>query len=326
MALGKRPGAQLVRPSVVSGAPVLRAADSIGIGAIGLLRTGQARYAVVGVDPKEPDHLLAHDIFSGMRASRDGRLNWFALPALDAAATDTGRFRQTLNSAPFVTTTASDPTNSCHILAGRMQNGVIRSADGGLTWAQVPGSKRATIVTSFIFPPTGPIWMSTYGRGLWQVKSDRSPPASGRCEFPQPPGGGQQPTPPVVIMRSGGTPRAFGGLHDSVVCPTCTVLLVHDGWITDIEEDGSARTVAASGGHVEQRLRNGREAPATVANIVREDESDGLPVVLVRAWQMKACARLDTRWDATCGLHSRQRSAANCATQKACSIRAYDSG
>ena len=34
------------------------------------------------------------------------------------------------------------------------------------------------------FPPTGPIWMSTYGRGLWQVTSSHTPPSSGRCEFP----------------------------------------------------------------------------------------------------------------------------------------------
>jgi hypothetical protein len=271
----KGSGAKLMRASAVSGAPVVRAADQIGMGTIGLLRTGQARYAVVGVDPKEPDHLLAHDIFSGTKASRDGGVNWFALPALDAAVTDNGKYNVSMNSAPFVTTIAWDPTNSCHILVGTMQNGVIRSADGGLTWAQVPGSKRATFVTSFFFPPTGSIWMSTYGRGLWQVTSDRTPPASGRCDFPRPPGP-VQPSPPVVIMRPGGTPRAFSGLQDEAVCATCTVLLVHDGWITDIEGDDSVRTVATSGGYVEQRQRNGREAPVTVANSVREDESDGL--------------------------------------------------
>ena len=60
------------------------------------------------------------------------------------------------------------------------------------------------------------------------------------------------------------------------MCATCTVLLVHEGWITDIEGDDTVRTVATSGGHVEQRLRNGREAPATVSNTVRSEESDGL--------------------------------------------------
>ena len=85
-----------------------------------------------------------------------------------------------------------------------------------------------------------------------------------------------QPPPPVVILQAGGAPRPFTGLQDSVVCPTCTVFLVHDGWITDVEGDGELRTVATSGGQVEQRRRDGREAPATVTNRVREDESDRL--------------------------------------------------
>lgn len=275
VALEKSQGAKLMRASAVSGQPQVRAADQFGMGTIGLLVTAQARYPVVGVDPKQPDHLLAHDIFSGTKASRDGGVNWFALPSLNAAVTESGKYQAVMNGAPFVSTIAWDPTNSCHILVGTMQNGVIRSADGGLTWAQVPGSKNATIVTSFFFPPTGPIWMSTYGRGLWQVKSDRAPPASGRCEFPRP-GPFQQPTPPVVIMRAGGAPRPFGGLRDEAVCATCSVLLVHDGWITDIEGDDSIRSIATSGGYVEQRQSNGRELPATVRNAVRENENDGI--------------------------------------------------
>jgi hypothetical protein len=189
-----------------------------------------------------------------------------------------------MNFVPFVTTIAWDPTNSCHILVGTMQNGVIRSADGGRTWARVRGSQLAPYVTSFFFPPKGPIWMSTYGRGLWQVMVDRTPPPSGRCPFPQPPGIVVQPEPPILVFRAGGASRPFTGLRDSAVCTTCTVLLVHDGWITDIEGDAEVRAVATSGGHVEQRRRDAREAPATVANSVRYntanrvryDESAGL--------------------------------------------------
>ena len=270
-------GAKLTRASTVSGTPVLRSADSTGMGTISLLNTGQALYAVAAVDPKNPDRLLAHDMFAGTKASRDGGLTWFRVPPLDTAVSDTGRFVQSMNSVPFVTAIAFDPTNSCHILVGTMQNGVIRSADGGLTWRQVRGSRRATIVSSFFFPPTGVIWMSTYGRGLWQVNVDRAPPASGRCDFPQPPGGVVQPTPPVVILRTGAAPRPFAGLQDSVVCPKCTLFLVHEGWITDVEGDGEVGSVATtSGGQVEQRQRDGREASATVANRVRDDESDGL--------------------------------------------------
>ncbi|MET0398399.1 MAG: hypothetical protein ABW277_16495 [Longimicrobiaceae bacterium] len=276
VALNKGVGAKLVRASGVSGMATVRSADFIGMGTIGLLRTHQALYAVVGVDPKNPDHLLAHDLFSGTKASRDGGVSWFPLPLLDSAVSNNGRFVPSMNFVPFVTTISWDPSNSCHILVGTMQNGVIRSADGGRTWGQVRGSKLAPYVTSFFFPPTGPIWMSTYGRGLWQVTVDRSPPPSGRCSFPRPLGELVQPSPPLVIMRVGGDPRPFGGLEDRVVCPDCTVFLVHDGWITDVEGDGEVLAVATAGGHVEQRRRDGREAPATVMNRVRYDESDGL--------------------------------------------------
>jgi len=271
-------GAKLMRASGVSGAVSVRSADSIGMSKIGVLRTAQASYAVVGVDPRAPDHLLAHDVFTGTKASRDGGITWFALPALDSAASDSGRFLPSMNWAPSVTTIAWDPTNSCHILVGTMQNGVIRSADGGRTWAQVRGSKHVPIVTSFFFPPTGPIWMSSYGRGLWNVNVNRSPPSSGRCPFPQPPGTVVQPEPPLVILRAGGAQRPFTGLGDSVVCPTCTVFIVHDGWITDIEEDGrgQVRAVSTQEGFVEQRGRDGREVPATVSNRVREYESEAL--------------------------------------------------
>jgi hypothetical protein len=140
----------------------------------------------------------------------------------------------------------------------------------------VRGSQLAPYVTSFFFPPTGPIWMSTYGRGLWQVMVDRSPPPSGRCAFPQPPGIVVQPEPPILVFRADGASRPFTGLGDSAVCPTCTVFLVHDGWITDIEGDAEVRGVATSGGQVEQRRSDGRAGPATVANRVRHDENPGL--------------------------------------------------
>ena len=269
-------GATLVRVSSLSGTATIRRADSTGIQRIGVLGTHQASYAVVAVDPKNPDHLLAHDVFTGTKASRDGGISWFALPGLDAAASDTGRLLPSINFAPSVSTIAWDPSNSCHILVGTMQNGVIRSADGGLTWAQVRGSKRATIVTSFFFPATGTIWMSTYGRGLWKVNVDRAPPTSGRCSFPGQPGDVNDPLPPVAIARGGGAPRPFTGLQDSIVCPACTVLLAYDGWITDIEGDAEIQFVSTWDGHVEQRDRSGREVPVTVANRVRLEESDRL--------------------------------------------------
>ncbi len=181
--------------------------------------------------------------------------------------TDSGRFlTSTATQQPSVTTIAWDPSNSCHILVGTMQNGVIRSADGGTTWSRVAGSLVTTYVTSFFFPPTGAIWMSTYGRGLWNIGVDRRPPSSGRCAFPQPPGPVINPDPPIVVARIASAPRPFTGLGDSVMCPSCSVVLVHEGWITDVAIDDVVRALAISGGYIEQRDRAGREVPLVVPN------------------------------------------------------------
>jgi hypothetical protein len=197
----KRPSMTgLFRVQDVATQPVVRRADSTGLGSIGQLRTFQATYTVVGVDPASPNHLIAADITAKeMKASADGGIKWFSLPALTAAVTDTGKFLFSKDVASFATVIAWDPSNSCHILVGTLQNGVIRSADGGLTWKRVAGSLVVTYVSSFYFPPTGQIWMSSYGRGLWTLSVDRERPANSRCLFPSPPG---KVHPPVEVPSS----------------------------------------------------------------------------------------------------------------------------
>lgn len=269
-------GAGLFRASGVTGPVTVRRADSTGIIALGILGTGQARYTVFGVDPASPDHLLAHDLVWGMRASADGGISWFDVPALNTEVSDTGRFLvSSMTQQPFVTSIAWDPTNSCHILVGTMQNGIIRSADGGLTWKRVAGSPVATYVSSFYFPPSGAIWVSTYGRGLWTLSVDRRPPTSGRCQFPRPPG---TPVPfdSLIVFRSGAPPRPFGGLRDSIVCPTCSVVLVHEGWLTDVVAEEDVRSVAISSGFIAQRNREGREVPLTIPNSYLMTETPAL--------------------------------------------------
>ena len=202
--------AGLYRVADVTAQATVRAADSTGIAELGIVRTGPARYVVFGVDPKNANHLLAPDIgpAQDMKASDDGGVSWFSLPGLTAAVSDSGKFRMSMGPAPFASAVAWDPANSCHILIGTMQNGVIRSTDGGLTWKRVDGSAVATTISSFYFPPSGEIWLSTYGRGLWRLTVDRRPPTTGRCSFPTPPGKTTQPVPPVILARRHG-PSVF---------------------------------------------------------------------------------------------------------------------
>ena len=68
---------------------------------------------------------------------------------------------------------AFDPGNSQHVLVGTDQAGIIASANGGLTWSALPGTSRATAITSFFFDNrTNVIYVATYGRGLWKLTVD----------------------------------------------------------------------------------------------------------------------------------------------------------
>ena len=258
--------------------PAVRRADSTGLGSVGRLATDQATYAVFGVDPSNPDHLIVSDTRdSVMKASSNGGISWYPLPALTAAVTDSGNFLFHKARVSFATVIAWDPFNTCHILVGTMQNGVIRSTDGGQTWNRVAGSTAATYVTSFFFPPTGAIWMSTYGRGLWTIGVDRSRPANTRCAFPSRPGTHPPLDSLLVTSVTTSQSRVFGGLRDSILCAECTILTVKNGWVTDISMKANlASRVAISSGTIVERDRTGKEVPLSVPNVYSEAESQEL--------------------------------------------------
>jgi photosystem II stability/assembly factor-like uncharacterized protein len=176
----------LFRVRSLAGQAVVKQVNLVGIGNLGSVRTPQSRRVVFGVDPKDADHLIAADITSkAMKLSADGGDSWFPLPQLTKAVTGDGRFLFTILDRSLATVIAWDPFDSCHILIGTMQNGVLRSSDGGNTWSRILGSEQITSVSSFFFPPTGPIWVSTSGRGLWTLGVGRRA-APGTCRFPQP--------------------------------------------------------------------------------------------------------------------------------------------
>ena len=268
----------LFRSQDVTTQAIVRRADSTGLTSIGLLRTDQATYPVFGVDPSNPNHLIASDAGANqMKASSDGGISWYPLPALTVAVTDSARFLFQNAMTSFATAIAWDPANTCHILVGTMQNGVIRSVDGGQTWSRVAGSTVATYVTSFFFPPTGAIWMSTYGRGLWTIGVDRARPANSRCAFPPPPGTHPPLDSLIVFSFTTHQPRLFGGLRDTAVCAECTILTVKNGWVTDLSLKGNlASRITISSGMIVERDRAGKEVPLSVPNAYSETESQEL--------------------------------------------------
>lgn len=262
----------LFRATNIASQGVVTAADANGTISLGSLRVPIARYIVFGVDPNIPSHLIAADADAQeMKFSRDGGATWHLLPQLTQAVTGNGQYLFTLSELTLASVIAWDPFDSCHILVGTIQNGIIESTDGGNSWAQIPGSKNVTFVSSFYFPPTGAVWVSTNGRGLWTLNLTRhSGPTAPRCEFP---GGRIAPPvvePPLYIDFATGSSQPFQGPGEPTVCAGCSIVVVHNGWITNLEmSDDNLHEIAISGGTISQIDKSQREIPLTVPNVYR---------------------------------------------------------
>jgi hypothetical protein len=263
----------LFQATNIGGQAMVAAADGAGTVAVGSLRVPIARYIVLGVDPNDPNHLIAPDAdASEMKFSGDGGATWHPLPQLTQAVTNNGEYLFQLGELTLASVIAWDPFDSCHILVGTIQNGIIESTDGGNSWAQIPGSKVVTFVSSFYFPPTGSVWVSSNGRGLWTLNLNRKTGANaGNCRFPGsrvgPPGPVE---PPVAIDFATGSSQPFQGLNDPAVCVGCSVVVVHNGWVTDLQMSGdNVQEIAISGGTIAQLDKSQREVPLVIPNVYR---------------------------------------------------------
>lgn len=125
-----------------------------------------------------------------------------------------------------------------------------------------------TLVSSFYFPPTGPVWVSTNGRGLWNLELTRQTgPSANQCRFPRPPVGPINVNDLVFIDPTTGATTQFQGPEDPRVCPQCVLVVVRNGWLTEVQQAGGrVRDVAISGGTIYAIDRNGREVVVPVAN------------------------------------------------------------
>ena len=261
----------LFRASNIAGQAMVKRADAGGLLALGSLRVPIARYVVFGADPNNPDHLIAPDADGGeMKFSADGGATWHKFPQLTQAVTANGQYLFQLSELTLASVIAWDPYDSCHILVGTIQNGIIESTDNGNTWAQIPGSKAVTYVSSFYFPPTGPVWVSTNGRGLWTLNLKRPTANAGKCNFPEPRGVVPPVVPPVAIDFATGSSQPFQGVSDPAVCPGCSIVVVHNGWVTDLQMEGDdVREIAISGGTISQLDKSQREVPLVIPNVYR---------------------------------------------------------
>ena len=253
----------LTRIRSIATTPQITRADN-GLGGMGVLKTMFAFYTVFGSDPNDASRLIAPDLVDNqMKFSRDGGQTWTPDAALTAAVTDNGKFIFRSTDEPLASVIAFDPYDSCHIIIGTHQRGLIRTTDGGGTWTFIRGSQHVTYPTSVYFPRTGRPWVSSYGRGLWQLKVSRRA-TNGNCAF-FPPDRPVRFDSTLVLDAATGASRPFRSLGDA--CPTCEFLTVRGGWFTGTATTGDTLTsVAISSGILVPVDTAGRERPARFAN------------------------------------------------------------
>jgi photosystem II stability/assembly factor-like uncharacterized protein len=137
---------------------------------------------VFGVDPNEPDRLIAPDSDTEqMKRSYDGGLSWVVDQDLTDLVTRDGEFNFDGSRGSEVWSVAWDPEDSTTILVGTEQAGIVVSVNGGGTWFTLKDTyNRVPFVNSFFFDQDHDdlIYASTYGRGLWSFRIDNLPPVA----------------------------------------------------------------------------------------------------------------------------------------------------
>jgi hypothetical protein len=158
-------------------------------GSLGVLRANTFSYEVLGVDPNDPSHIIAPDIFrQDVRVSRyvspggtlpGGYDSWSPIAGLTDLVTHHNAYLFSNNDPgqprrdPLVSTVSFCSYNSSRVLIGTHQGGAYFSFDGGQSWTRVTGSEPITDATSvFWLAGCGSAFMSSFGRGIWQINMD----------------------------------------------------------------------------------------------------------------------------------------------------------
>jgi len=196
-------------------------------------------HAVFGVHPIDWKFLIAPDFRdNNVKVSRDGGKNWITDAGLTQQVLRGGQLKL-WDDSPYrmqVTEIAWDPYfNSRYgnrIFVGTRDAGIICSQDGGQSWRTIKNSDEVKYITGFHFHPSGGVYVSSLGHGIWYVKPtqgcpesykfpwDMRPPvfdpflvttgAVARTEMPPPPRGVADPNLPKLFLRasvpSGGVP------------------------------------------------------------------------------------------------------------------------
>jgi photosystem II stability/assembly factor-like uncharacterized protein len=159
----------------------IQTADN-GLGSLGTWGPDDSPFViprVVGVDPNNPQHLIAADIsINKMVVSTTGGASWTPDDQLTNLVTDNGNLQfNSPNVGCQAHAIAFDPSNGSRIFVGTEASGVIASLDNGQTWFRVPGTKQISAISDFFFDEVrGFLYVASYGRGLWKITGVTPPP------------------------------------------------------------------------------------------------------------------------------------------------------
>ncbi|HKH47381.1 MAG TPA: hypothetical protein VKM72_22215, partial [Thermoanaerobaculia bacterium] len=257
-------GAELVgirRITDVLGSGTPMVSQVSGFGSLGTFPTMFAWYQPFGVDPANPNFFLAPDILDqAVKVSADGGATWTEDRGLTDLLTGAGAFRFRWGQFVQASAFGFDPECPGHILVGSTQAGVFRTFDGGATWSRVSGTERIPRVSSFYFSDDGTAILSSYGRGLWRLRSSCPPGAPRSSGFRALPD-------PVIYQSPSGVIVPLRTVDDPTACPKCTFLLAKGGEVLEITltATGDVSSVTLSGGSLAAYASDGRQIAVPVA-------------------------------------------------------------
>lgn len=141
-------------------------------GGLGINPTMFAWYQVYAVDPGNYLHVIAPDVVNQrIMETQDGGENWTEISGLTDLVTDGGRLFFNVSIFPIVSAISFSPQNPNIVVAGTVEGGLYVSTDNGRNWFRVSNSAGVTYATGFAWRSAGDVVVSTYGRGLWRLKS-----------------------------------------------------------------------------------------------------------------------------------------------------------
>ena len=144
-----------------------------GKGSLGQRFTEFDKHAVYGVHPTNWAYVIAPDIVANdMKVTRNGGKNWHTSPGLTAQVRRGGALNMWGGKADLIQVTeiSFDPYNAGRILVGTRDAGIICTDNDGKTWRTIYDSDKIQYITGFHFHPSGTVYISSYGHGLWRLK------------------------------------------------------------------------------------------------------------------------------------------------------------